>query len=98
MTDPNWSQLDDHAKALRPHPIKKILNLAILVVFCLIVAMVVISWVPALQNNIVAFWLVKITDPILWPIRQVVPTFGGLDISPLLLVFGLQFIQSRFLR
>lgn len=35
----------------------------------------------------------QITDPILVPLRQVVPTFGGLDFTPMIAIFILLFIK-----
>ena len=36
----------------------------------------------------------KLTDPLLNPIRRVLPNLGGIDISPIVLVLGLLFIQD----
>ena len=33
------------------------------------------------------------TEPVLAPIRKVVPSFGGLDLSPMLLLFALRLLQ-----
>ena len=38
-------------------------------------------------------FLTRITEPALRPIRRFVPTFGGLDISPVILILGLYFCQ-----
>jgi len=38
--------------------------------------------------------LVRITEPLLAPIRRVLPAAGGLDLSPLVLIFALLFLQS----
>ena len=35
----------------------------------------------------------RITDPMLKPIRRFIPAIGGLDLSPIVLILGLQFIQ-----
>jgi YggT family protein len=39
-----------------------------------------------------------LTEPVLRPIRSVVPAFGGLDISPLILLLGLQFLRDVIAR
>src|SRR5579884_3661334 len=39
----------------------------------------------------------RITEPALRPIRRVIPPVGGLDLSPLVLIFIIMFLQS-FLR
>lgn len=38
-------------------------------------------------------FLTRITDPALRPIRSVLPNFGAIDISPLILIVLLQFAQ-----
>ena len=40
---------------------------------------------------VVMDFLSKITEPLLRPIRNVMPNLGGIDISPVVLVIGLQF-------
>lgn len=37
--------------------------------------------------------LTRLFDPILRPIRRYLPDLGGIDLSPLVLIIGLQFIQ-----
>ncbi|MEK4034654.1 YggT family protein [Methylocystis sp. IM3] len=35
-----------------------------------------------------------LTEPLLRPIRSVLPAIGGLDLSPLILLLGIQFLQN----
>jgi YggT family protein len=42
----------------------------------------------------VAEFLYRITEPVLAPIRSVMPTLGGLDISPIILILIIFFIQK----
>lgn len=61
----------------------------------------VMSWLIAFnvlntRNQFVyAVWetLGRITEPMLKPIRRILPSFGGIDISPVVLIIGLQFIN-----
>ncbi|MER2519787.1 MAG: YggT family protein [Bdellovibrionales bacterium] len=39
----------------------------------------------------------RLTDPVLGPIRKVVPTISGIDLSPMVLIFAIIFLKS-FLR
>ena len=39
-------------------------------------------------------FLYRITDPVLRPIRQVVPSIGGIDLSPLIVILILGFLQQ----
>ena len=36
----------------------------------------------------------RATEPVLGPIRRVLPNLGGLDLSPLVLIFGLIFLKG----
>ena len=37
-----------------------------------------------------------LTEPLLTPIRQVLPSMGGLGISPMVLLFALQILKGFF--
>lgn len=74
-----------------------VLNLVIFVM----IAQVIVSWLLAfnilnMSNQFVATVanaLYQITDPILRPIRNLLPSFGGLDISPIILFLAIYFIR-----
>ncbi len=51
--------------------------------FYLILIRAVLSWIVPAHHNAVFFALTKITDPILRPIRRVLPLVGGFDLSPI---------------
>jgi YggT family protein len=74
-----------------------ILNLALTIYMWVIIARAILSWVnPDPYNPIVRF-LYNITEPVLWWVRRRVPLiFGGLDLSPLLVLLAIVFLQ-RFL-
>lgn len=71
-----------------------------LVIFIMI-AQVIVSWLLAfnilnMSNQFVAMVanaLYQITDPLLRPIRRLLPNFGGLDISPIILFLAIYFIR-----
>jgi YggT family protein len=74
-----------------------ILNLALTIYMWLIIARALLSWVNPDPFNPVVQFLYKVTEPILGWVRQRVPLiFGGLDLSPLLVLLAVLFIQ-RFL-
>jgi YggT family protein len=74
-----------------------ILNMALTIYMWVIIARAILSWVnPDPYNPIVRF-LYNITEPVLWWVRRRVPLiFGGLDLSPLLVLLAIVFLQ-RFL-
>jgi len=49
-----------------------------------ILARVLLSWIPVDRNNRFVIILYDITEPILGPIRRVMPSMGGLDLSPMI--------------
>jgi YggT family protein len=50
----------------------------------LIFARILLTWFPISPWNPISRWLRRIVDPILRPFRRVLPTFSGMDFSPLL--------------
>ena len=56
----------------------------------------IISWFPIDKNGPVFQALATITDPILEPLRKVIPPLGMLDISPMVAMVVL-FLLSEFL-
>ena len=71
----------------------------------LLIASVVLTWLIAFNvvntgNRIVyqiGEFLHRITEPALRPIRNFLPAMGGLDISPVILILGLIFVQKLVL-
>ena len=71
------------------------------VYFWIILATVVMSWLVAFgvinaSNPYVrqiGLALRRLTEPLLGPIRRLLPDLGGIDISPIVLLIGLQFLK-----
>ena len=59
-----------------------------------LILVVIISWVAPGSYHPGAQLLAQITDPLLRPIRQIMPATGGLDLSPMVLML-LLFILGR---
>jgi YggT family protein len=55
-----------------------------------IFARIFLSWLPINRSSRLVTLILDITEPILGPIRRVVPSIGGLDLSPMI---GLILIQ-----
>lgn len=66
--------------------IARIIDIYVLVV----IAAVVVSWLGLAPTNPVVSILRAATEPVLSPIRGVVPPLGGIDFSPLILIVVLQ--------
>jgi len=74
-----------------------ILDLALNIYMWVIIARAILSWVnPDPYNPIVRF-LYNITEPVMGWVRRRVPLiFGGLDLSPILILIAIVFLR-RFL-
>jgi YggT family protein len=74
-----------------------ILDLALNIYMWVIIARAILSWVnPDPYNPIVRF-LYNITEPVMeWVRRRVPLIFGGLDLSPILILIAIVFLR-RFL-
>jgi YggT family protein len=78
------------------------LNLILSLVWWVFLIMIIMSWLISFnvintRNQFVAgVWraLNQITDPILRPIRRVVPPMGGLDLSPIIVFIIIFFLQQ----
>ena len=68
----------------------------------LLIAAAVLSWLIAFNivnthNQVVAMianFLWQITEPVLRPVRAMMPNLGGIDISPVILILILLFIRD----
>jgi YggT family protein len=61
-------------------------------------ARVISSWVGGSPYSKWWRWSYVLTEPILAPLRRVIPTIGMFDISVIVAYFGLQFLESIILR
>ena len=57
-------------------------------------AAVIISWIRLPPNNPIAQFVSRLTEPLLDPIRRMMPDMGGLDFSPMILLIALQMVKG----
>ena len=62
-----------------------------------ILAAVVLSWVRLPPDNPIVRVTNALTEPLLAPIRRVLPEMGGFDLSPLVLLLLLRLVRSLLL-
>jgi YggT family protein len=58
---------------------------------------IILSWFPVNPSGPlgqVARVLFQVTEPVLGPARRIIPSIGPIDISPIIVVVGLGFVQS----
>ncbi len=70
-----------------------IITLADILSFAIIVR-AVLTWFPIRPNNVVVVFLFYVTEPILAPLRRVIPRLGMLDITPLVAIVILRFLPK----
>ena len=57
----------------------------------------VVSWIPSLRGRWTDY-LAMVIEPVLTPVRRVIPPLGGLDLSFLVVIILLQVIDSALVR
>ena len=71
-----------------------VLEFVINIYMYIIIARAIISWVnPDPYNPIVRF-LYQVTEPVLSRVRRLLPNMGGLDLSPLIVLLVIFFLQK----
>lgn len=68
----------------------------------IVIASAIVSWLLAfgvinIRNQfvrVVVDLLHRVTEPVLRPIRRIMPNLGGVDISPVILLLGLFLVRS----
>lgn len=71
----------------------RVLDALLTVYMWVIIARAIISWVnPDPYNPIVRF-LYQATEPVLGRVRRLLPFMGGLDVSPIVVMLAIYFIQ-----
>jgi YggT family protein len=83
------------------NPVHWLIDTALELYIWLVIASVVLSWLVAFNVintrnafvNQIGEFLHRITEPTLRPIRSILPNFGGIDISPMILILLLIFAR-----
>ena len=83
-----------------------LINTIISLMIWFIIAQAILSWLVAFdvvnyRNRFVysvGTFLDRITSPLLEPFRRMIPSLGGIDISPIVVILLLQFVNVLFMR
>ena len=71
-----------------------------LYLFC-VLGRIVLSWFPVSPGGPVAAisgFLYSITEPVLGPVRNVLPSIGMFDLSPIVVIIGIQVLMQVIAR
>ncbi|OCS87596.1 YggT family protein [Caryophanon tenue] len=77
--------------------ILSLINILFTIYSFAIIAYILMSWIPSLQESAVGQFLAKIVEPYLGIFRKFIPPIGMIDISPIVAIFLLNFIQRGVL-
>lgn len=70
-----------------------IINTAFEVYLYMVIARVLISWVPHNPSQPVIRFLYDATEPLLAPCRRLIPSLGGIDFSPIIAVMLIELLR-----
>ena len=62
----------------------------------IIVAVVVVSWINVPRDHPAVRVLHRLTEPVLAPVRKILPPMGRMDFSPLVVLIGFRVLASLF--
>lgn len=74
-----------------------LLILVINIYFFAVLIRAVLSWIGPQGQNPIAEMLERLTGPVVNPVRRVIPLVGGVDLSPLVVLIGLQLVKMLIL-
>ena len=79
---------------------KQLICSLLTVYYIVLFGRVILSWFPLQPGTAmasIASIVYQLTEPVMGPVRRVIPTVGMIDISPIVVFFGIQIIKSAVL-
>ena len=78
------------------YTLRELASLILDYVFWAVLVRVILSWVAPDPSNPVVRVVIQITEPLMAPVRRLLPDMGGLDLSPLIVLLGVQLLKILF--
>jgi len=72
--------------------VTKLMATLLMTYFFLIIAAVILSWVGGQMRHPVIPLVFQLTEPVMRPIRRVIPPIAGMDLSPVFALIGIRFL------
>ncbi|HSW43028.1 MAG TPA: YggT family protein [Patescibacteria group bacterium] len=69
--------------------LRTFIEMLVFVLWILVLGRILMSWVDPMARNSASRYLVALTEPLLAPIRRILPQTGMFDFAPLVLMLGL---------
>ena len=76
--------------------ISRLIDFIITLYILVVIARVILSWINYNPHNPIVRFIYDITEPVLLRIRRFLPLFGGLDLSPVILILALYILKAIF--
>lgn len=73
--------------------IQRSIQTVLMMYLVLIIVNVLISWFGQNARHPIIPLVYQLTEPVLRPIRQILPSLAGMDLSPLVAIIGIQFLM-----
>jgi YggT family protein len=75
--------------------VANVLNMVLWLYMWIIIARAVLSWVSPDPYNPIVRFINKVTEPVLYKVRSIIPVgFGGIDFSPIIVILIIYFLQN----
>jgi YggT family protein len=71
-----------------------VLHYALMFYMWVVIARAVLSWVSPDPYNPIVRFIHNVTEPVLYPVRRWLPFGTGIDLSPLVVLFAIIFLQT----
>ncbi len=76
------------------YAIAYVIKIVLNIYMWIIIGRAIISWVSPDPYNPIVRFLYQATEPVLSRVRRVLPVMGGIDLSPLLVLLAIVFLQN----
>ena len=84
-------------------PILEVIDLLLRIYMWIVIASAIMSWLIAFRVintysrpvSMIADFLYRATEPVLRPIRRILPNLGGIDVSPIVLLIAIWLIRME---
>jgi YggT family protein len=76
--------------------VSNFLQFLFMALWALVFGRVIMSWVDPQGRNQISAFLIQVTEPLLGPVRRLMPQTGMMDFSPLIVLIVLSFLWRAF--
>lgn len=80
------------------HALAAVLDMVLTLAMFVVIARAILSWVSPDPYNPIVRIINQLTEPILFPIRRRVPYMGGVDLSPIIVLLVIFFLQNFLIK